>query len=161
MLVAERLAAGAAERVTLVTGRIHVGEGEGITTLFPLIRRLAEVDVAVIERAVPAALAAGRLHLRGVFGEARPAVDVDAVVVCGEGRPRTELVAPLREAGIEPLLVGDALRPRRAHDAVADGARAGREAPATRSRLRRPGDGAAAARTGAGTGGGRQRRPSG
>ena len=125
MLVAERLATGAAERVTLVTGRIHVGEGEGIVSLFPLIRRLAELDVTVIERAVPAGLAAGRLHLRGVFGEARPAIDVDAVVVCREGRPRTGLLAPLREARIEPLLVGDALRPRRAHDAVADGARAG------------------------------------
>jgi hypothetical protein len=72
--------------------------------------------VTVIERAVAAELAAGRLHLRGVFGEARPAVHVDAVVVCGEGRAQTELVAPLREAGVEPLLVGDALRPRRAHD---------------------------------------------
>jgi hypothetical protein len=51
MLVAEWLAAGAAERVTLVTGRIHVGEGEGITSLFPLIRRLADLDVTVIERA--------------------------------------------------------------------------------------------------------------
>ena len=37
MLVAERLATGAAERVTLVTGCIHVGEGVGITSLFPLI----------------------------------------------------------------------------------------------------------------------------
>jgi hypothetical protein len=85
--------------------------------------------VTVIERAVPAKLAAGRLHLRGVFGECRPAVDVDAVVICREGRPQTQLLAPPREAGIEPLLVGDALRPRRVHDAVADGARAGREAP--------------------------------
>jgi thioredoxin reductase len=129
MLVAERLATGPAEQVTLVTGRIHVGEGEGITSLFPFIRRLAELDVTVIERAVPAELAAGRLRLRGVFGESRPAIDVDAVVVCREGRPQTQLVAPLRRAGIEPLLVGDALRPRRAHDAVADGARVGREAP--------------------------------
>jgi NADPH-dependent 2,4-dienoyl-CoA reductase/sulfur reductase-like enzyme len=129
MLVAERLATGAAERVTLVTGRVHVGEGEGIVSLFPLIRRLAELDVMVIERAVPARLTRGRLQLSGVFGEARPAIEVDAVVVCREGRPRTELLAPLREAGIEPLVVGDALRPRRAHDAVADGARAGRAVP--------------------------------
>jgi 2,4-dienoyl-CoA reductase-like NADH-dependent reductase (Old Yellow Enzyme family) len=129
MLVAEWLAAGATERVTLVTSRIHVGEGEGITSLFPLIRRLAELDVTVIERAVPAKLAGGRLYLGGVFGEARPAIDVDTIVVCGEGHPQTQLLAPLREAGIEPLLAGDALRPRRAHDAVADGARHGREAP--------------------------------
>lgn len=133
MLVAERLAAGPAEHVTLVTSRIHVGEGEGITSLFPFIRRLAELDVAVIERAVPSQLAAGRLHLRGVFGESRPAVDVDAVVVCREGRPQTRLLAPLRAAGIEPLLVGDALRPRRVQDAVADGARVGREAPSPAS----------------------------
>jgi 2,4-dienoyl-CoA reductase-like NADH-dependent reductase (Old Yellow Enzyme family) len=129
MLVAERLAAGGAEQVTLVTGRIHVGEGEGITSLFPLIRRLAELEVTVIERAVPTELAAGRLHLQGVFGESRPAVDVDAVVVCREGRPQIELLGPLREAGLEPLLAGDALRPRRAHDAVADGARVAREVP--------------------------------
>jgi 2,4-dienoyl-CoA reductase-like NADH-dependent reductase (Old Yellow Enzyme family) len=133
MLVAERIAAGPAGHVTLVTGRIHVGEGEGITSLFPLIRRLAELHVAVVERAVPAELAAGRLHLRGVFGESRPAVDVDAVVVCREGRSQTQLLAPLREAGMEPLVVGDALRPRRAHDAVGDGARVGREAPSPSS----------------------------
>jgi hypothetical protein len=116
-----------------VTARIHVGEGEGIVSLFPLIRRLAELDVTVIERAVPAKLAAGRLHLSGVFGEARPALDVDMVIVCGEGHPQTQLLAPLREAGIKPLLVGDALRPRRAQDAVADGARVGREAPSPAS----------------------------
>jgi hypothetical protein len=85
--------------------------------------------VTVIERAVPERLAAGRLHLRGVFGESRSPVDVDAVVLCREARPQTQLLAPLREAGMEPLLVGDALRPRRVHDAVADGARVGREAP--------------------------------
>jgi|SRR4051794_41592793 hypothetical protein len=136
MLVAERLAAGAAEHVTLVTGRIHVGEGEGITSLFPLIRRLAELDAAVVERAVPEKRPAGRLELGGVFGESRPAIDADTVVVCREGRPQTELLAPLREAGIEPLLVGDALRPRRAHHAVADGARVGREAPSPSSARR-------------------------
>ena len=94
-----------------------------------MIRRLAELGVTVVERAVPATLAAGRLHLDGAFGEARPALDVDAVVVSRKGRSQTGLLAPLRAAGLEPLLVGDALRPRRAHDAVADGARAGREAP--------------------------------
>ena len=40
-----------------------------------------------LARAVRAKLAAGRLHLNGVFGESRSAVDVDAVVVCREGPP--------------------------------------------------------------------------
>jgi hypothetical protein len=53
----------------------------------------------LIERAVPGSLAAGRLQLHGVFGESRPAVDLDAVVVCRQGRPQTQLLAPLREAG--------------------------------------------------------------
>jgi hypothetical protein len=59
-----------------------------------------------------------------VFGEARPAIDVDAVVVSSEGHPQTQLSHSARAAGIEPLLAGDA----RARDAVADGARVGREA---------------------------------
>jgi hypothetical protein len=82
----------------------------------------------------------GRIAMvSGVFGEARPAVDAGALVVCGEARPQTELVAPLRVRGIEPLLVGDALRPRRAHDAVADGARVGRDAPTLSSAVRMAG----------------------
>src|SRR3954471_11831050 len=132
MLVPERLAAGAAEHVTLVTGRIHVGEGEGITSLFPLIRRLAELDAAVVERAVPKKLAAGRLHLRGVFGESRPAIDADTVVLA------RGLQSELAHLGDDALV-----RPARAADELARcEARERREGdvhdPAARAEAREP-----------------------
>ena len=39
------------DRVTLVTSLLHPGEGEGLTTLYPLLRDCARRGVAVIDRA--------------------------------------------------------------------------------------------------------------
>jgi 2,4-dienoyl-CoA reductase-like NADH-dependent reductase (Old Yellow Enzyme family) len=122
-LLAERAAEGPAEHVTLVTGRVHIGEGDGITTLFPMIRRLAELGVDVVERAVPTAAADGRVTLAGVFGEVRDPVAADALVAWTGGDSDTRLGQQLVARGIRPLVIGDAVRPRRATDAVREGAR--------------------------------------
>jgi 2,4-dienoyl-CoA reductase-like NADH-dependent reductase (Old Yellow Enzyme family) len=129
-LLAERAAEGPAEHVTLVTGRVHVGEGDGITTLFPMIRRLAELGVDVVERAVPTAATDGRLTLAGVFGEVRDPVAADLLVAWVGGGSDTSLAERLAAGGVRPLLIGDALRPRRATDAVREGARCERMADA-------------------------------
>jgi 2,4-dienoyl-CoA reductase-like NADH-dependent reductase (Old Yellow Enzyme family) len=129
-LLAERAAEGPAEHVTLVTGRVHVGEGDGITTLFPMIRRLAELRVDVVERAVPTAATDGRLTLAGVFGEVRVPVAADLLVAWVGGGSETPLAERLAAGGVRPLLIGDALRPRRATDAVREGARCERMADA-------------------------------
>ncbi|WP_448612843.1 oxidoreductase [Modestobacter sp. URMC 112] len=127
-LLAERAAEGGAEHVTLVTGRVHVGEGNGITTLFPMIRRLAELGVDVVERAVPTAVSGGVVTLDGVFGEAREPIPADTLVTWVGGTSDTSLADQLAARGVAPLVIGDALRPRRATDAVREGARCERTA---------------------------------
>lgn len=115
--IAERLAATDAE-VTLATSRLHVGEGEGINTLFPMLRSLAEAGVTVIERVRPARIHEGLVRLDGVFGEKSHTVAVDSIVPWLGGTPATTLIDELRAQGIEPIVLGDALRPRRALQAT-------------------------------------------
>jgi dimethylglycine catabolism A len=124
MLLAERAAEWGAEHVTLVTGRVHVGEGEGITTLYPMIRRLAELGVEIVERAVPVAVAGGAVELEGVFGEAIEPIRADALIAWCGGGTDLSFADALAARGMRPLVIGDALRPRRVTDAVRDGARA-------------------------------------
>jgi 2,4-dienoyl-CoA reductase-like NADH-dependent reductase (Old Yellow Enzyme family) len=124
LLLAERAAEGGAEHVTLVTGRLHVGEGEGITTLYPMIRRLAELGVEVVERAVPVAVADGAVLLDGVFGESCEPVRADTLIAWCGGGTDLAFADTLAARGMRPLVIGDALRPRRVTDAVRDGAHA-------------------------------------
>ena len=115
--IAERLVASGAT-VTLATSRLHVGEGEGINTLFPMLRSLAEAGVTLIERVRPAAIHHGQIRLDGVFGGESRTVNADSIVPWLGGTPATALIDDLRSAGIEPLVLGDALRPRRALQAT-------------------------------------------
>jgi NADPH-dependent 2,4-dienoyl-CoA reductase/sulfur reductase-like enzyme len=112
--IAERLAATPGVRVTLATSRLHVGEGEGINTLFPMIRRLAEIGVDVVERVRPSALAGGEVRLDGVFGERGRTICATSLVPWCGGTPSVGLIDGLRSAGLRPIVIGDALRPRRA-----------------------------------------------
>jgi hypothetical protein len=95
-----------------------------------MIRRLAELRVDVVERAVPTAATDGRLTLAGVFGEVRVPVAADLLVAWVGGGSETPLAERLAAGGVRPLLIGDALRPRRATDAVREGARCERMADA-------------------------------
>ncbi len=119
MLVAEKLAADGCD-VTLVTGRLHAGEGEGITTLYPLLRTLNEAGVRTVERREVVAVVGGGVAVDGVFGEPSLTLPADLLVPVLGGAPVTGLHAEL--AGLHPdvRLVGDALRPRRVTDATAD-----------------------------------------
>ncbi|TPI61479.1 FAD-dependent oxidoreductase [Mesorhizobium sp. B3-1-3] len=47
--------------------------------------------------------------------------DIDTLVVCSPNRPRDELARPLRALGIKTHLIGDALAPRTAEEAVFEG----------------------------------------
>jgi 2,4-dienoyl-CoA reductase-like NADH-dependent reductase (Old Yellow Enzyme family) len=112
--IAECLAATPGVHVTLATSRLHIGEGEGITTLYPMIRRLADVGVDVVERVRPAALANGQVRLDGVFGEAGRRVRAATLVPWCGGTPTVGLIDQLRSDGLHLVVIGDALRPRRA-----------------------------------------------
>jgi len=124
-LIAERIATSAAAptSVSLITSRLYAGEGDGITAVFPMLRRLAEIGVTVVDRAVISQISGGVVELDGVFGEARGAQRTDVVVAWRGGASCHGLADELRAAGAHPIVIGDALRPRRVVDAVAEGAR--------------------------------------
>ena len=104
---------------------LHPGEGDGLTTVYPLIRDCAARGVAIVDRAKVASIDGRTVHLRGVFGEARPPIaDVDAVV------STLDLVGPMRSgarrlwrAACMRSSIGDARLPRDVTAAVADAAR--------------------------------------
>lgn len=106
--------------VVLVTSRIHVGEGDGINTLYTMLRTLAERGIRTIERARPVRIAAGSITFEGVFGGPAVTLPADALVGWSGADPENPLAASLQEAGFEPLTIGDALRPRRVVDATAE-----------------------------------------
>jgi 2,4-dienoyl-CoA reductase-like NADH-dependent reductase (Old Yellow Enzyme family) len=118
-LIADHLQCGGAE-VTLVTSRIHVGEGEGINSLYPMLRTLAGGGVTVIERRRLERIENGQVVIAGVFGESGSALPADFLVTWSGGEPDLTLRAGLTAAGHKPLIVGDALRPRRFVDATSE-----------------------------------------
>lgn len=99
--------------VTLVTSRIHVGEGEGITTLFPMLRRLSEAGIPMVERMRPVGAESGEVVLEGVFGAPPLRIRADYLVTWAGGAPDTTLTEELKRAGHSVIVAGDALRPRR------------------------------------------------
>ncbi len=122
MLLADALVARG-HRVSLATACLHVGEDEGITTLYPLIRRLGELDVALYERVRVTALADGTATLVNLWDGRSSTIDgVDAVVHWSGAVPVADLVAPLRAAGLDARAIGDAVLPRRVDVAVREAA---------------------------------------
>lgn len=123
LLTAERASLSAA-RVTYVTSLTHPGEGDGLTTVYPLIRDCAGRGIALIDRAVVAGIEGSEVRLQGVFGEARPTINnVDVVISVLNCRARAGLAGPLAEQGMRLVVIGDARLPRDVTAAVADAAR--------------------------------------
>ncbi len=92
MLIAEQLKQRW-KRVTLVTSLMFPGEGDGITTSYTLLRALADAGVTIIDRAKPSRVEGHRVHLDGVFGEARGSVDgVEAIATLVGSISETALV---------------------------------------------------------------------
>jgi 2,4-dienoyl-CoA reductase-like NADH-dependent reductase (Old Yellow Enzyme family) len=122
MVIAEQLAQRWAQ-VILVTSALHPGEGEGITTVYPLLRDLARRGVTIIDRAKAVGLSNAILELRGVFDEPRgPIANVD--LVCSfVGSASDDLIATaLRQNGIASHVIGDAKIPGEAGDAILNAA---------------------------------------
>ncbi len=123
LLTAER-ASLTAGRVTLVTSLLHPGEGDGLTTVYPLIRDCAARGIAIVDRAKVTMLDGRMVHLAGVFGEARsPIADVDILVSVLDTVALADLAPELMAHGLPVITIGDARLPRDVTAAVADAAR--------------------------------------
>jgi hypothetical protein len=103
---------------------LHPGEGEGLTTVYPLIRDCAARGVVMIDRCKVSAIKGRTVILTGVFGEARPPVlDVDAIVSTLDLVADCDLAEPLKARRVSTVVIGDARLPRDVTAAVADAAR--------------------------------------
>ena len=108
-----------ARRVTLVTSILHPGEGEGLATIYPLIRDVAARGVTMVDRARVTGIDGQRVLLEGVFGEARPPVEeVEAVVTLVDAVSVAGLALATRHAGLTAVTIGDAHLPRDVTSAV-------------------------------------------
>ena len=123
LLTAERLSL-TARRVTLATAMLHPGEGDGLTTVYPLLRDCAARGVAIVDRAKVVAIEGRTVRLAGVFGEARPPIaDVDLVVSTLDSVADGDLATALMARGVLAISIGDARLPRDVTAATADAAR--------------------------------------
>jgi hypothetical protein len=77
------------------------------------LRRLSQRRVRLVPLVEVASFVAGVVTCRNVYnGEEETLPGVRLLAQAGPRAPRQELRAPLREAGIEPVLVGDTKAPR-------------------------------------------------
>ena len=123
MLLADALHA-AGRRVSLATSCLHVGEDEGITTLYPLLRRLGQLGVDLRERVRVTAFEGAASRPREPVGRPRRRRSRASTRSC-TGRARRAAVAlpaPLRAAGVDVHVIGDARLPRRVDVAVLEAA---------------------------------------
>lgn len=108
-------------KASLATSRVHVGEGDGINTLVPMLRHLSENDTTLLERVELAEISEGHAIFRNIFGGPQVhRLPADMVVAWSGGVPEDTLYGPLLLSGQHVLRAGDVLRPRRVTDAVAD-----------------------------------------
>jgi NADPH-dependent 2,4-dienoyl-CoA reductase/sulfur reductase-like enzyme len=110
-------------RVTLATSCLHVGEDEGITTLYPLLRLLGQQGVDLRERVRVTGFDGTKGGLVNQWDGRESAVDDIAAIVHWSGAtPASALAAPLRDAGLDVHVIGDARLARRVDDAVREAA---------------------------------------
>lgn len=112
------IAAGV-EEVTLVTPGTAFATSIPAESRVQLLPRLRGIRLAIRALTSLAAVDEGAVELRGASSGTVDRLEADAVIVVGERRPRdwTALVADLEHA----VVIGDAIVPRRAAHAIAEG----------------------------------------
>ena len=131
---AARLAANGKE-VTIVTDRNEFGSSIEVIHLYVLLKRFKQEDAEALSSKpfkYPVTIVPKTRIVEIKAGEVvvldkdltRSTIACDHVVTCWT-QPNIEMVAPLREAGLTVINVGDSVQPRNLHAAVREGATAG------------------------------------
>jgi 2,4-dienoyl-CoA reductase (NADPH2) len=120
------LLAGRGCQVTVITRYFMVGEDidEGLRS--DLYARLFGQGVVLQPLTAATAILPGGLRTRHTFSGAEATLEADTVVLSFGGKANDRLYHELDGRVPELLLVGDAVSPRRIHDALLDGTRAAR-----------------------------------
>src|SRR5581483_2419619 len=114
------LLASRGHRVTVVAPQYAVGEMIDDTQKPLILRRLLEAGVELVPLHRANRFDGGRVVIEHVLTGRRSEIDCDSCVVASASRANGSLAAELEG------LVGDAVAPRRVHDAILEGTRAGR-----------------------------------
>ena len=116
--------AAGVERITLVTPGVALAMGIPAESRTQLLPRLTGIRLDIRPLTSLAGFGDRSVALRPAGGGAAERVEADAVIVVGERRPRdwAPLVADLPGA----IVIGDAIVPRRAAHAIAEGRAAAR-----------------------------------
>jgi hypothetical protein len=112
-------------RTVIVTPRDTIATDVPMVTRQGILRRMAEQRIEIVNLSEPRwsnACAEGRLHLVNVYtGNAHVIEDLALLTYASPRAPNAALTAPLRAAGIEIILVGDARAPQEMLFATASG----------------------------------------
>ncbi|MDJ1371161.1 oxidoreductase [Gulosibacter molinativorax] len=95
----------------LATSRLYVGEGEGVSTLYPALRRLSELSVEVHPQVEVQSISKGNVNLRNAFGKDEISIACDALLNIGYPEPYAPVESDSYSSG-QTLYVGDVARPR-------------------------------------------------
>lgn len=128
---AAQLLAGIFDRVVLLTPRERIASDAAIVTRQVAYERLSALGVEIVTNVRPLATSRfdeGEVAYANVFsGRAGLVEDVALFTYATPRRPDDALAAPLRAAGIDVRVIGDAHAPRSVLMATSDGYRAGME----------------------------------
>ena len=120
------LLASQGHEVVVVAPQYVVGEMIDDTVKPIILRRLLEAGVTLLPLHRAVAYEPGRVLVQHVLTGRQHALDADGAVVAAAARARAELAIALHGKVPEIHVVGDAVTPRRVHDAILEGTRAAR-----------------------------------
>lgn len=122
-LMAERF-----EKVVVVTTAMQIARTIPYVSAIGVHRRIAEAGVKVIIGSSPTTWRTGRLDIQNLFtGRVTPIDDVALATYATPRRATDGLARPLRGAGIEVHVIGDAYAPRDHFAAMVEARRAAQE----------------------------------
>ena len=122
------LLASVYDRLVVITPRTQLGRNVAYVGLLGVYRRLYRARVEIVVAAVPKRFAAQRVvHANAFTGEERTIEDVALFAYATPRLADDRLAVPLRAAGLEVRLAGDAFAPRGMLAAVHEGHRIGNE----------------------------------
>lgn len=118
-----KLASKGIKEVTVIEMRRSAGADIGQSTRWTILQDLHRYGVKVITGAVAEEIKPSGVYIKK--GEQRELVEADTVVMAVGSRPESSLCEMLKENVKEIYMVGDAVSPRKALDAIYDGFTAG------------------------------------
>lgn len=121
--VAQYLVVKGGHEVSMVTDEKKMGRDVNPSYIWRYKLKLKQGKVAILTQATVTSIDDAGVHVKLADGSEKT-VAADTVVVSTLA-PVADLVEPLKKVAAEVIVIGDALKPRRGSNAIADGYRAG------------------------------------